>query len=274
MAARRTHRDARAPDHSKVPAMTIALLNPLDAAPVRETWADVMRLLGMAPESLDRVAGRVPVATRRVRASTPLFVEGTPADAVYLGRHGTFKVVAMDCDGYEQVLDFLGRGDLIGGDGLGGRAHSGSAIAIEDSSAWVLPLRDLNALRRSLPAFDEAFARALSQQLLHAREMADLMGAVAAEARVARFLMHQAARMERRGESARRLRLRMGRRDIGSYLGLAHETISRSMTLLARWGCIRVDNREVEILDSEALGACAGSTRRRWMPADDRRLVA
>lgn len=255
--------------------MTITLLNPPDAVmPARETWADVMRLLGMAPESLDAATARVPIATRRVRAFTPLFVEGTSADAVYLGRHGAFKVVATDCDGYEQVLDFLGRGDLIGCDGLGSRAHAGSAVAIEDSSAWVLPLRDLNALRRSLPDFDDAFQRALSHQLLHARDMAELMSAVAAEVRVARFLVHQAARMERRGESPRRLLLRMSRRDIASYLGLAHETISRSMTLLARWGCIRVDNREIDILDREALGACAGSTRKRWTPADDRRLVA
>jgi len=95
------------------------------------------------------------------------------------------------------------------------------------------------------------------------------MSAVAAEVRVARFLLHQSARAAANGQSPRRLLLRMSRRDIASYLGLAHETISRCMTLFARWGCLEVRNREVEILDPRVLSAAARSTRGRWAPGDD-----
>jgi CRP/FNR family transcriptional regulator len=243
---------------------------PRDAVnPLRETCADVMRVLGVAPELTEAPEAQVPVATRRVPALSPLFVEGAPADALYLGRHGHFKIVSTNREGYEQVLDFAGRGALLGCEVLGRANHASSAVALDDSSAWVLPLRDLRALRRSVPAFDDVLHRALAAQLQHVGEMAELMSAVAAEVRLARFLLHQSARAVASGQSPRRLLLRMSRRDIASYLGLAHETISRCMTLFARWGCLEVHNREVEILDPRVLSACARSTRGRWVPGDE-----
>jgi CRP/FNR family transcriptional regulator len=243
---------------------------PRDAAsPLRETCADVMRVLGVSPELTAAPEAQVPVATRRVPALSPLFVEGAPADALYLGRHGHFKILSINHEGYEQVLNFAGRGDLMGCEVLGRATHASSAVALDDSSAWVLPLRDLRALRRSVPAFDDVLHRALAAQLQHVSEMAELMSAVAAEVRVARFLLHLSARAAASGQSSRRLLLRMSRRDIASYLGLAHETISRCMTLFARWGCLEVRNRELEILDPRVLSACARSTRGRWTPGDE-----
>jgi CRP/FNR family transcriptional regulator, anaerobic regulatory protein len=258
--------------------MTLAALTtqPAHAAPrERDTFADVMQLLGVTPELANQAAARMPVAARRVRAFAPLFVEGSPAEAVYLVRLGTFKSVRVDGEGYEQVLDFAGRGELLGHEALAGLPHACGAVALEDSAAWVMPKADLSALRRAVPAFDDALQRALARQLLHAGEMAELMSAVAAEVRLARFLVHHSARMVARGQSPCRLLLRMSRRDIASYLGLAHETISRALTLLARWGCLRVHNREIDIVDAAALAACARSTRGRWTPvAEPARLAA
>lgn len=255
--------------------MNVTTLTPRHSAfAERETCADVMRLLGVPTALANQAEAQVPVACRRVRAHCTLFVQGAPADGISLVRHGTFKTVKTDSDGYEQVLDFLGRGDLIGGEALGCSTHASGAIALEDSSAWVIPRHDLNALRRSVPAFDDAMQAALGRQLLHAAEMAELMSAVAAEVRLARFLLHQASRMVARGQSARRLLLQMSRRDIASYLGLAHETVSRSLTLLDKWGCVRVHNREIDILDARALADCASSTRGRWTPRVEQRLSA
>ncbi len=237
--------------------------------PLRETCADVMRVMGVAREFTEAPEAQVPVATRRVPALSPLFVEGATADALYLGRHGHFKIVSINREGYEQVLDFAGRGDLMGCEVLGRSTQASTAVALDDSSAWVLPLRDLRALRRTVPAFDDVLYRALAAQVQHVGEMAELMSAVAAEVRVARFLLQQSARAATNGQSPSRLLLRMSRRDIASYLGLAHETISRCLTLFARWGCLAVRNREVEILDPRALSACARSTRGRWSPGDD-----
>jgi CRP/FNR family transcriptional regulator, anaerobic regulatory protein len=88
-----------------------------------------------------------------------------------------------------------------------------------------------------------------------------MMAAVAAETRLARFLMWMSGCMAERGQSPRRLYLRMSRRDIASLLGVAHETVSRSFTALAEWGYLRVVNREVEILDAAGLRNCTRNTR-------------
>ena len=93
-------------------------------------------------------------------------------------------------------------------------------------------------------------------------ELAEMMAAVAAEVRLARFLLQLSRRMAECGQSPRRFHLRMSRRDIASYLGVAHETVSRSFGALARWGWLRVDNREVEILDLPGLKQFALNTRR------------
>ncbi len=250
--------------------MPLPLPTPRDASrPIRETCADVMRVMGVSTACTEAPEAQVPVAIRRVAAHSPLFVEGASADSLYLGRHGHFKIVSIDREGYEQVLDFAGRGDLLGSEVLGRATHASSAVALEDSSAWVLPLRDLRALRLGVPAFDDVLHHALAGQVQHVSEMAELMSAVAAEVRLARFLLQQSARAAARGHSPRRLLLSMSRRDIASYLGLAHETISRGMTLFARWGCLVVRNREIEILDPQVLAACARSTRGRWAPGDD-----
>lgn len=257
--------------------MTACTVTPLQSAAARDrdTFAEVMRMLGVHADLAGPAAARMPVAFRRVRAFSPLFVEGSPAEAVYLVRAGTFKSIRVDRDGYEQVLSFAGRGELIGHEALGGLAHASGAVALEDSEVWVMPVADLNLLRRQVPAFDQALQRAFSRQLLHAGEMAELMNAVAAEVRLARFFLHESARMVAQGRSGRRLFLRMTRRDIASYLGLAHETISRALGVLARSGCVRVQLREVEIADADALASCARSTRGRpSTPADAGAMAA
>lgn len=108
---------------------------------------------------------------------------------------------------------------------------------------------------------DDALRQALGRELTRAVQTAEMMSAVASEARLARFVLCMSARMAGTGQSPQRLRLRMARRDIASLLGLAHETVSRSFTQLSQHGCLRVDNREIEILDLQALRLRARTTR-------------
>jgi CRP/FNR family transcriptional regulator len=126
---------------------------------------------------------------------------------------------------------------------------------------YALPLRELDRWRALHPALDHALQLALSRRLARAVEIAEMMAPVAAEARLARFLLWLSAWMAQRGQSPRRLLLRMSRRDIASLLGVAHETVSRSFTALADWGAVQVDIREVEILDANKLRGCARNTR-------------
>ncbi len=197
----------------------------------------------------------------RVRAASVLVHEGARSEFVHVVRSGTFKCLRTSEDGYEQVLGFAGQGEVLGFEAVCRGRHRSSAIALEDSTVCALPLHALDRWRQLSPALDHALQFALSRQLARAGEIAEMMAAVAAEVRLARFLVWWSACMAERGQSPRRLYLRMSRRDIASLLGVAHETVSRSFTALADWGFLWVDNREVEILDLAGLRACARNTR-------------
>ncbi|MEO8122616.1 MAG: Crp/Fnr family transcriptional regulator [Burkholderiales bacterium] len=230
--------------------------------------AALLRLMGV-DEFTPEVAAHI--TTRRVRAGVVLFHEGTCAQSVYFVAVGTFKFMHTAEDGYEQVLGFAGRGEMLGYDALCQREHPTTAVALEDSTVYGLPIGDLFGLSARVPALGRLLHMAASRQLLHQIEIAHLMAAVSAEVRLARFLLQLSEHMAERGQSSRRLYLRMSRRDIASHLGVAHETVSRSFGALASWGCVAVSNREVEILDRERLVACASNTRGL---ADPRRDIA
>jgi CRP/FNR family transcriptional regulator, anaerobic regulatory protein len=140
-------------------------------------------------------------------------------------------------------------------------AHPTTAVALEDSTVHALALPDVFTLCQRVPALDRVLHLTLSRQLMHQVEIANLMAAVSAEVRLARFLVQLSDRMAEQGQSPRRLLLRMSRRDIASHIGVAHETVSRSFGVLMHLGCLAVCNREVEILDPERLRACASNTR-------------
>lgn len=220
--------------------------------------AELLRLLGV-PELPTRSA--LPATDADlwcVRAGASLLREGDHDERVFVVRSGSLKCVKTLEDGYEQVLAFAQPGDLLGYEVLHGGARPFTAIALEHATVYALTLAQL---RGGLPGLDEGLRQAMSRQLAGAAETAELMSAVTADVRLARFLLWVSARMARAGQSPRRFRLRMGRRDIASFLGTAHETTSRSFTTLAELGLVTVNNREVEILDMPGLKARALSTR-------------
>ncbi len=231
--------------------------------------AEVLSLLGADPDA-EPQAARVPLALRRLRAGETLFHEGSPATALYIVRAGLFKTLRTAQDGYEQIVDFAGRAELLGFDAICSGVYPSSALALEESSVHALPLTELDGLALQIPALGRAMYRALSCALARRGDLAEMMAAVAAEVRLARFLMLWSQRMAAQGQSARRLYLRMSRREIASNLGVAHETVSRSFSALVHAGLVRVDNRDVEILDADALAAFARSTRRPSDEAEDR----
>jgi CRP/FNR family transcriptional regulator, anaerobic regulatory protein len=222
----------------------------------------LVQLLGGEPGATAAAAMTgEPFALHRVERGATLVFEGGHADRLYVVQSGSFKCVKTAEDGYEYVLGFTWRGDVIGYDGVAASRYAFSAIALEDSRVVVLPLARLDALRHAAPAFDAALQAIVSRQLTHAGEIAEVMAAVAADVRLARFLVQLSARMAERGQSPRRLLLRMNRRDIANHLGLAHETISRSFRMLAERGWLRVDNRNIDIADLDSLKRCGRSTR-------------
>lgn len=229
--------------------------------PSVSTMADLLEACGVSlPQQ--GPADTMAVALRSLRAGATLVHEGAPADSLFFVRSGTFKVFRTDEDGYEQVLAFAIRGEVLGFDALCMESHPAAILALEDSSVFVIPRQEIETLGRTLPAFTLALQRAGSLTLTRSRELVDVLAAVASEVRLARFLIQLSRRMASCGQSPRRFHLRMGRREMASLLGVAHETVSRGFSALSAMGLLRVDDREVEILDLAGLQAFSRSTRR------------
>jgi CRP/FNR family transcriptional regulator len=222
---------------------------------------DLLRTMGIFGDSLTDEDRRMAIPMWQLRADAALFREGGEADSLYIVRTGSLKCTKSSEDGYDQVLSFAGPGDVLGFEGLHrGRQHT-SAVALELTVVFALPLHELDAMRWRSRALDHALQFGISRQLARAGETAGLMAAVAADTRLARFLVWLSTHADERGRPSRHIVLHMGRRDIASLLGVAHETVSRSFSSLAEAGCVRVHNREVEILDADGLRARARCTR-------------
>lgn len=226
-----------------------------------ETMARVLQMF--EPDSADQpVAAKFPVLLRRVHAGESLVHEGAPADAIFFVRLGTFKVFRIAEDGYEQVLAFAVRREVLGFEALCAASYPAAMQALEDSTVYVIPRCEIAQLSQALPSFALVLQRAGSLTLTHSRELVDILAAVASDVRLARFLIQLSKRMATCGQSPRRFLLRMGRREIASLLGVAHETVSRCFSALAAMGFLYVNDREIDILDMNGLKAFSRSTRR------------
>ena len=253
--------------HHASPGLALAERGPWISA-IWCSVSEVMRWSGLgalASGATDDIAFMM----RRVKTGGSLVLEGQAFENLYLVGGGSFKCVQTDADGYEQVLAFAFHGDFIGLDGLGQDRHCSGAVALSDCAVVTLPMAEVLALGRHLPVLETLVHRAAGIEVARRSDNQYLMAAPSSEVRVARFLLQFARRQQGLGQSARRFHMSMTRRDIGSYLGLAHETVSRVLTTLTREGFICVSNRDIELLDVVALTELQRLTRGRR--ASDRR---
>lgn len=222
---------------------------------------DMVRLMGGDATDVPPDIEEFSLRPWRVRQDATLLHEGATATHFFIVRSGSLKCVKTLEDGYEQVMSFAQSGELLGFEALYCGRQPVAAVALEDTTMYALPVRELPMLRQRYPGLDRALQLALSRQLVRAADTAEMMAAVASDVRLARFLLWTSARMGELGFSTHRLLLRMGRRDIASLLGVAHETVSRSFTTLAEAGYLKVENREVELFDLPRLRQRAKCTR-------------
>jgi len=194
-------------------------------------------LPGGCLEDLERVENIV-YARRRVKRGETLFSAGDEFNAVYAIRSGFFKTCVVDGEGREQVTGFFMGGELLGMDGLGSGSHNGAAVALEDSEICVMPFSLIEKMAR---------------EIVRDHGVMMLLGSMRAEERLAAFLTNLSKRFVRRGYSSSDFHLRMTREEIGSYLGLKLETVSRLFSLFQKDGLIEVQQKHVRILDSAGL---------------------
>jgi len=207
---------------------------------------------GLCAEDLMRVENVV-YARRKVKRGDALFTAGAGFNAVYAIRSGFFKSIIVDRDGREQVTGFFMGGELVGLDGIGSGTYHASAIALEDSEVCVLPYALVEQMAREVPALQRHLHAILSREIVRDHGVMMLLGSMRAEERLATFLLNLSRRFLRRGYSASDFHLRMTREEIGSYLGLKLETVSRLFSQFQRDGLIEVEQKHVRIVDIAGL---------------------
>jgi len=207
---------------------------------------------GLTGSDVERLDG-LKFARRRVKEGEALYHEGERFQFVYAVRSGTFKSTLNLKDGREQVTGFQIAGELLGLDGLASGKHASSAIALEDTEICAIPYAHLTELATVSPDLHIAMSRMMSREIVREHGLMMLLGSMNAEQRLAAFLLNLSQRLKARGYSATEFHLRMMRVDIGSYLGMKLETVSRTFTAFQQQGLLKVDKKHVKILDLDAL---------------------
>ncbi|TFW69629.1 transcriptional regulator [Methylotenera oryzisoli] len=190
---------------------------------------------------------------RRVKQGELLFNSGDTFTSLYAIRTGFFKTCVTSEDGREQVTGFQMAGEIIGMDGIVSDRHNCNAVALEDAEVCVMPFATVEDLSRELPALQRHVHKIMSREIVRENSVMMLLGNMRAEERLAAFLLNLLQRLHARGLSQSELVLRMTREEIGSYLGLKLETVSRAFSKFSEDGIIEVKQRYVKILAPEAL---------------------
>ncbi|HZW75923.1 MAG TPA: helix-turn-helix domain-containing protein [Caldimonas sp.] len=209
--------------------------------------------VGLTREELGRIEHRLVAAQRKVARGTTLFRAGDRADALFAVRTGFFKTFVRSHQGEEQITGFQMAGELIGLSGIDSGVQQVDAVALEDSQVCVVPLADLEALEREAPSLQVRFHRVMSHEIAASHQAMLQLGSMHAEERVAAFLLNLMHRLAARGFSATSLVLRMSRDEIGSFLGLTPETVSRTLSGFQASGLLVVRQRLIEVTDATGL---------------------
>ena len=208
--------------------------------------------VGLAPEQVGQLDELV--ATRRsVPRGETLFRTGDSFLSLFAVRTGFFKTCVSAEDGRDQVTGFQMSGELLGLDGISTDRHACDAVALEDSTVCVIPFHDLEGLSMQITELQRVFHKIMSREIVRDHGVMLLLGSMRAEERLAAFLLNLTQRLHVRGFSRSELVLRMTREEIGSYLGLKLETVSRTFSRLQDDGVLEVKQRQIRIVDQNAL---------------------
>ncbi len=199
------------------------------------------------------IADSVYFTTRRIHQAECLFRAGDEFQSLYVVRSGVMKTISLDESGAEQVMAFPMRGDAIGADGIASGRYASEVIALESTEVIVVPLATIRQFARECPSLEHLAFQLISRSIVQEQALLCIMGTLGAEGRVAAFLLDLSERMGALGYSRASLVLRMTRQEIGSYLGLQLETVSRAFSAFAAAGLIRANLKQIDILDAEGL---------------------
>jgi len=190
-----------------------------------------------------------------------LYRSGDKFRSLFAIHSGSFKTQILHEDGREQVTGFQMDGEIIGLDAISTDFHTCEAVAMENSAICEIPFNKLEVLSREIPTLQRHLYKLMSREIVRDQGIMLLLGSMHAEERLAAFLLNLSQRYAARGLSPTKFQLRMSRHEIGSYLGLKLETVSRTLSLLQQHGMIRIHVKSIELLDVEGLQACLSGSR-------------
>ena len=208
--------------------------------------------VGLRPDEFEQL-DTVIKQSHRLKKGEFLFRSGESFHSLYAIRTGFFKTTVASQDGRDQVTGFFMSGELIGMDGICTHSHSCDAVALEDSEVCELPFGHMEALSKEIPSIQTHFFRLMSREIVRDQGVMLLLGNMRAEERIAAFLLNLSQRLRHRGFAANDFILRMSREEIGSYLGLKLETVSRTLSRFHQEGLIVVEHKHIRLLKPELL---------------------
>jgi len=208
--------------------------------------------MGLSEQDLERIDQLV-AARKKIKKGDFLFHSGAPFKSIYAIRTGFFKTSVTTEDGRDQVSGFQMAGEIIGLDGIVNDHHACDAIALEDAEVCVMPFEKIEQLSLDVKSLQHHVHKMMSREIVRENSVILLLGSMKAEERLAAFLLNLVQRLHARGFSQSELVLRMTREEIGSFLGLKLETVSRAFSKFAEDGIIDVKQRNLKIMKPEAL---------------------
>ena len=195
---------------------------------------------------------------RVVRAGEVIYRSGEAFTNLYILNSGFFKIVNLAADGREQVVSLKFRGDWLGFDGIAPASYSCDAVAMDTCDVWIVRYDRLIAACVACPALLTVLHEAMSREITRDRDSLMSVCTLPADARVAEFLRYWADSLAKRGMRCDQIMLRMTRAEIGNYLGMTLESVSRALSRLARDHVIAFaekGRRDISIPDVEALSS-------------------
>lgn len=214
-------------------------------------WACIT---GAVPAAQQERVDRMIRTWRKVGKGEALFRAGDPFHAIYAVRSGSFKTVVSHPNGSSHVTGFQLSGETLGLDGIAADRHTCDAIALEDSTVCSMPFQCVEDLCQDIRPLQHRLHQLMAEEIVRGSGLMLLLAGLTAEARVATFLLGLSARMQDRGYSASSFTLRMTREEIGSYLGMQLETVSRALSRFQREGWITVSGKRIDLANKTALG--------------------
>lgn len=208
--------------------------------------------IGLNAEEMDQLDELV-TSRRMFTRGEFAFRMDTPFRSLYAIRSGFFKTYDLHMEGSEQITGFQMAGEIIGMDAISTERHACNAVALENSELCEIPFASLENLTRQLPALQRQFHKLMSREIIRDHGVMTLLGTMNAEERLATFLLNLSQRFAMRGYSATRFVLRMSRTEIGNYLGMQLETVSRTFSKFQESGLIHVENKALELKEMEQL---------------------